>query len=46
MRPFIAGNWKMHGLAAHLGRIRRIVATLKGTAPRASALLCVLPTTG
>ncbi len=27
MRPLIAGNWKMHGLAAQLGEIEAIAAS-------------------
>ena len=28
MRPFIAGDWKMHGLTPHLDEIRTVVASV------------------
>ena len=39
MRPLIAGNWKMHGLAAELGEIEAIAAFVKATTPFADVLI-------
>jgi triosephosphate isomerase (TIM) len=44
MRPLIAGNWKMHGLAPQLGEIEAIAASVKATPPVADILIC-LPAT-
>lgn len=40
MRRLIAGNWKMHGLAAQLGEIEAIAASVKATPPLADVLIC------
>ncbi len=40
MRPLIAGNWKMHGLKAHLGEIRAIAAAARASPPQADILIC------
>ena len=44
MRPLIAGNWKMHGLARQLGEIGAIAAAVETTQPSADILIC-LPAT-
>ena len=44
MRPLIAGNWKMHGLAPQLGEIEAIAASVKAAPPFADILIC-LPAT-
>ena len=44
MRPLIAGNWKMHGLAPQLDDIEAIAASVKATPPFADILIC-LPAT-
>jgi triosephosphate isomerase len=44
MRPLIAGNWKMHGLAPQLGEIEAIGASVKAAPPFADILIC-LPAT-
>lgn len=44
MRPLIAGNWKMHGLAAQLREIETIAATVHAESPAADVLIC-LPAT-
>jgi len=44
MRPFIAGNWKMHGLTPQLEEIKRIAASVTATPPHADVLICVPPT--
>jgi triosephosphate isomerase len=44
MRPLIAGNWKMHGMAPELGEIEAIAASVKATPPFANILIC-LPAT-
>jgi len=44
MRPLIAGNWKMHGLARQLGEIGAIAAAVETTHPPADILIC-LPAT-
>jgi triosephosphate isomerase len=41
MRPLIAGNWKMHGLAAQLQEIETIAATVHAESPAADVLICV-----
>lgn len=41
MRPLIAGNWKMHGLAAQLGEIETIAASVHARPPAADVLICV-----
>ena len=41
MRPLIAGNWKMHGLAPQLAQIEAIAASVKADPPRADVLVCV-----
>jgi triosephosphate isomerase len=40
VRPLIAGNWKMNGLAAQLGEIEAIAASVKATRPLADILIC------
>jgi triosephosphate isomerase len=44
MRPLIAGNWKMHGLAAQLVDIEAIADFVQATPPEADVLIC-LPAT-
>src|SRR5271154_6545895 len=44
MRPLIAGNWKMHGMAPQLREIEAIAASVKATPPFADILIC-LPAT-
>jgi triosephosphate isomerase len=44
MRPLIAGNWKMHGLAPQLAEIAAIAASVKATPSFADLLIC-LPAT-
>lgn len=44
MRPLIAGNWKMHGLAPQLGEIEAIAASARAAPPFADILIC-LPAT-
>ena len=41
MRPLIAGNWKMHGLAAQLREIETMAATVHADPPAADVLICV-----
>jgi triosephosphate isomerase len=41
MRPLIAGNWKMHGLAAQLHEIETIATSVHARPPAADVLLCV-----
>ena len=40
MRPLIAGNWKMHGLAQQLGEIAAIAASVKAAPPLSEVLIC------
>jgi hypothetical protein len=40
MRPLIAGNWKMNGLAPQLGEIEAIAASAKAKPPLADILIC------
>ena len=40
MRPLIAGNWKMNGLAWQLGEIEAIAASVKAKPPFADILIC------
>ena len=44
MRPLIAGNWKMHGMAPQLAEIEAIAASVKAAPPFADLLIC-LPAT-
>jgi len=44
MRPLIAGNWKMHGLAPQLAEIVAVAASAKAAPPFADILIC-LPAT-
>ena len=44
MRPLIAGNWKMHGMAPQLAEIAAIAASVKTALPCADILIC-LPAT-
>jgi triosephosphate isomerase len=44
MRPLIAGNWKMHGMAQQLGEIEAVATAAKTTPPPADILIC-LPAT-
>jgi triosephosphate isomerase (TIM) len=44
MRPLIAGNWKMNGLARQLGEIEAIAISVKASPPLADILICP-PTT-
>jgi triosephosphate isomerase len=41
MRPLVAGNWKMHGLAAQLHEIETIAASIHSQPPAADVLVCV-----
>jgi triosephosphate isomerase len=41
VRPLIAGNWKMHGLAAQLSEIEAIAASVHAKPPAADVLVCV-----
>ena len=41
MRPLIAGNWKMHGVATQLYQIETIAASVHGRPPAADVLICV-----
>jgi triosephosphate isomerase len=41
MRPLIAGNWKMHGLATQLREIETMAATVHAQSPAADVLICV-----
>ena len=41
MRRLIAGNWKMHGLAAELAEIEGVAASVAATPPKADTLICV-----
>lgn len=40
MRPLIAGNWKMHGLAKSLAEIEKLTATLASEPARCDVLIC------
>ena len=40
MRPLIAGNWKMNGLAAQLDHIAAVAASVKAKPPNADILIC------
>ncbi len=44
MRPLIAGNGKMHGMALQPGEIEAVAASAKATPPSADILIC-LPAT-
>ena len=44
MRPLIAGNWKMNGLAPQLAEIKTIAVSVKAVPPFADILICP-PTT-
>ncbi|MEO8748562.1 MAG: triose-phosphate isomerase [Rhodanobacter sp.] len=44
MRPLIAGNWKMHGMAPQLGEIEAVATSATATPPYADILIC-LPAT-
>lgn len=44
MWPFIAGNWKMHGMSPQLTQIEAIAASVAATPPHADVLICVPPT--
>ncbi len=44
MRPLIAGNWKMNGLAPQLDQIEAVAASVKAKPPYADILIC-LPAT-
>jgi triosephosphate isomerase len=44
LRPLIAGNWKMHGMAPQLSDIEAIAASVKTMPPFADVLIC-LPAT-
>ncbi len=41
VRPLIAGNWKMHGLAAQLHELETIAASVHARPPAADVLICV-----
>jgi triosephosphate isomerase len=43
VRPLIAGNWKMHGLAPQLEQIKAAAASVKAVLPGADVLICVPP---
>jgi triosephosphate isomerase len=40
MRPLIAGNWKMHGIASHLREIEVIAMAVQAMSPAAEILIC------
>ncbi len=40
MRPLIAGNWKMHGLAKSLAEIEKLASTLAATPAECDVLIC------
>ena len=40
MRPLIAGNWKMNGLAPQLDQIEAVAASVKAKPPSADILIC------
>lgn len=40
MRPLIAGNWKMNGLAASLAEIEAVARIVAGAPPAADILIC------
>jgi len=44
MRPLIAGNWKMHGLARQLAEIEAVAESVRSLSPSADILIC-LPAT-
>ena len=44
MRSLIAGNWKMHGLAAQLHEIESIAASVHARPPPADVLICLSAT--
>lgn len=44
MRPLIAGNWKMHGMAPQLGEIEAVASPVQAAPPLAEVLIC-LPAT-
>ena len=44
MRPLIAKNWKMHGMAPQLSEIEAVAASVAATPPSANVLIC-LPAT-
>lgn len=44
MRPLIAGNWKMNGMAPQLGEIEAVAVAVKAIPPSADVLIC-LPAT-
>ncbi len=39
-RPLVAGNWKMNGLAASLGEVTKLAASLQVAPPRCDVLIC------
>jgi len=45
MRPLIAGNWKMNGLAASIGEIKSLIAKFDGSAPADRDVLICPPAT-
>ena len=44
MRTLIAGNWKMHGMAAQLDEIEAVAASAISTPPSADVLICLQAT--
>ena len=40
MRPLVAGNWKMNGLASSLGELAALKDALAGQAPARDVLVC------
>jgi triosephosphate isomerase len=40
MRPLIAGNWKMNGMAPQLAEIEAMAVSVKATPPMADILIC------
>lgn len=40
IRPLVAGNWKMNGLAAALGEARAVAADVKAKTPAVDVMLC------
>jgi triosephosphate isomerase len=41
MRPLIAGDWKMHGMAPPQGQVEPVAAAMKAQPPSADILICL-----
>jgi triosephosphate isomerase len=41
LRPLVAGNWKMHGLAAQLHEVEAVAESVRAQPPSADVLICV-----